>query len=134
MGVGLAHVMFREPLFSASTHERSGLSQGISEFVATFGLLAVIWGCARRRSDAVPFAVGAYITAAYWFTSSTSFANPAVTLARAGEQHVSGAGIRLADDAHVRSSRKVSAFGSGRDGDVFGWLAPPLAPAAARRT
>src|SRR3979409_38409 len=78
-GVAIAHVMFKEPaLFFASQHERSGPSQLLSEFVATFGLLAVIWGCIRRRPGAVPFAVGAYITAAYWFTSSTSFANPAV--------------------------------------------------------
>ena len=75
-GVALAHVMFKEPaLFFASQHERSGFSQLVSEFVATFGLLAVIWGCVRSRPSAVPFAVGAYITAAYWFTSSTSFAN-----------------------------------------------------------
>lgn len=81
-GVALADAMFGEPLFAWSTHVRSGAPQLLSEATATFGLLAVIWGCARRRSDAVPFAVGAYITAAYWFTSSTSFANPAVTLAR----------------------------------------------------
>src|SRR5580698_7479296 len=82
-GVAIAHVMFKQPaLFFASHHERSGIAQLVSEFVATFGLLAVIWGVVRRRSAAVPFAVGAYITAAYWFTSSTSFANPAVTLAR----------------------------------------------------
>jgi glycerol uptake facilitator-like aquaporin len=94
-GVGTAHVMFGEPLFAASRHERSGFSQLAAEFVATFGLLAVIWGCSRRRSEAVPFAVGLYITAAYWFTSSTSFANPAVTLARAATDTF--AGIRPAD-------------------------------------
>jgi glycerol uptake facilitator-like aquaporin len=82
-GVALAHLMFRETLFLASTHARSGPSQLLSEFVATFGLVAIIWGCAKSRSTAIPFAVGAYIAAAYWFTSSTSFANPAVTLARA---------------------------------------------------
>ena len=82
-GVAAAHVMFELPLFFASRHARSGPAQAFSEFVATFGLLAVIWGCARRRSPMVPFAVAAYITAAYWFTASTSFANPAVTLARA---------------------------------------------------
>ena len=82
-GAAVAHVMFGEPLFSASRHVRSGAAQLVSGSVATFGLLAVIWGCSRRRPSAVPFAVGAYITAAYWFTSSTSFANPAVTLARA---------------------------------------------------
>jgi glycerol uptake facilitator-like aquaporin len=82
-GVASAHVMFGEPLFSTSQHVRSGGPQVFSEFVATFGLLAVIWGCVRRRPAATPFAVGAYITSAYWFTASTSFANPAVTAARA---------------------------------------------------
>ena len=82
-GVACADVMFELPVFSASRHVRTGPSQWLSELVATFGLLAVIWGCSRRRPAAVPFAVGAYITAAYWFTASTSFANPAVTLARA---------------------------------------------------
>ena len=76
LGVGAADYMFQEPLYSLSRHVRSGLSQAFGEVVATFGLLAVIWGCSRRRSTTVPFAVGAYITAAYWFTSSTSFANP----------------------------------------------------------
>jgi glycerol uptake facilitator-like aquaporin len=81
-GVAAAHLMFGEALYTASEHERAGAAQLWSEFVATFGLLAVICGCLQHRSDAVPFAVGAYITAAYWFTASTSFANPAVTLAR----------------------------------------------------
>lgn len=89
-GVAAAHVMFGEPLFTASRHERAGGAQLFSEFVATFGLLSVIWGCARRRTAAVPFAVGAYITAAYCFTSSTSFANPAVTLARSFTDTFSG--------------------------------------------
>jgi glycerol uptake facilitator-like aquaporin len=82
LGVGAADYMFRVPVYSWSQHARAGLPQAFSEGVATFGLLAVIWGCSRRRAAAVPFAVGAYITSAYWFTSSTSFANPAVTLAR----------------------------------------------------
>jgi len=77
-GVGLAHLMFGEAVFSASRHMRAGGAQVFSEFIATFGLLCVIWVCARLRSSAVPFAVGAYITGAYWFTASTSFANPAV--------------------------------------------------------
>jgi glycerol uptake facilitator-like aquaporin len=94
-GVGIANVMFEKPVFFASTHARSGAAQWVSEFVATFGLMAVIWGCSRKRADAVPFAVGAYITAAYWFTSSTSFANPAVTLARAASDTF--AGIRPID-------------------------------------
>nr|MBA2645570.1 aquaporin family protein [Pyrinomonadaceae bacterium] len=81
-GVAAANVMFDLPMFFASHKARQGGSQLFSEFVATFGLLTVIWGCARLRSQAVPFAVAAYIVAAYWFTASTSFANPAVTLAR----------------------------------------------------
>ena len=94
-GVAAAHLMFGEPLLAASQRARSGGGQLFSEFVATFGLLCVIWGCARVRSSAVPFAVGAYITSAYWFTASTSFANPAVTLARAFTNTFSG--IRPAD-------------------------------------
>ena len=81
-GVAGAHLMFGLPLFFASRHVRAGSAQMFSEFIATFGLLTVIWGCVRFRSQAVAFAVAAYITAAYWFTASTSFANPAVTLAR----------------------------------------------------
>src|SRR5438552_89606 len=83
------------PALSTSQRGRAGGAQMFSEFVATFGLLAVIWGCARLRSAAVPFAVAAYITAAYWFTASTSFANPAVTLDRATTD--SFAGIRPVD-------------------------------------
>ena len=94
-GVATAHLMFQKPLFFASQHVRDGSSQLWSEFVATFGLLAVIWGCSRTRPNMVPFAVGAYITAAYWFTASTSFANPAVTLARSASDTF--AGIRLDD-------------------------------------
>ena len=95
-GVAAAHVMFELPLFFASERVRSGPAQMFSEFVATFGLLAVIWGCARGwPAVVVPFAVGGYITAAYWFTASTSFANPAVTLARSASDTF--AGIRPAD-------------------------------------
>src|SRR5262245_33832030 len=94
-GVAAAHLMFEVPVFLVSRHVRSGPAQAFSEFVATFGLLAVIWGCARLRSSAIPFAVAAYITAAYWFTASTSFANPAVTLARSATDTF--AGIRPAD-------------------------------------
>jgi len=96
-GVAVAHLMFAKPVFFASTHARSGSAQLFSEFVATFGLLAVIWGCSRARPSAVAFAVGSYIIAAYWFTSSTSFANPAVTLARTATNTFSG--IRPADVA-----------------------------------
>ncbi len=81
-GVFIAHLMFENPLIDPSTHARTGISQWISEFVATFGLVATILGCLKFRSEAIPYAVGLYITAAYWFTSSTSFANPAVTIAR----------------------------------------------------
>lgn len=94
-GVAAAHGMFGEPLFFASQHVRTGPSQWWSEFVATFGLIAVIIGCSRSRPGVTPFAVAAYITAAYWFTSSTSFANPAVTLARSASDTF--AGIRPAD-------------------------------------
>ena len=82
-GVLIAHVMFDNPLFDPSTTARAGIGQWVGEFVATFGLVGTIFGCLRSRPEAVPYAVGLYITAAYWFTSSTSFANPAVTVARA---------------------------------------------------
>jgi glycerol uptake facilitator-like aquaporin len=82
VGVYAAHAMFAEPIFQISTKLRDGPSQGFSEFVATFGLLATILGALRFRPDFTPAAVGLYITAAYWFTASTSFANPAVTIAR----------------------------------------------------
>ncbi len=95
LGTAAANVMFGLPVFFASTHARSGLAQIFGEFVATFGLLLVIWSCSEHRAPATPYAVGAYITAAYWFTSSTSFANPAVTLARAATGTF--AGIRPAD-------------------------------------
>jgi glycerol uptake facilitator-like aquaporin len=95
LGVAVAHAMFGLSFFFASVHARSGAPQLFSEFVATFGLLTVIFGCVRSRAAAVPYAVGAYITAAYWFTASTSFANPAVTLARAASDTF--AGIRPVD-------------------------------------
>ena len=81
-GVLVAHVMFDNPLIDPSTTTRSGLGQWVGEFVATFGLVGTILGCLKSRPETVPYAVGLYITAAYWFTSSTSFANPAVTIAR----------------------------------------------------
>ncbi len=82
IGVWIAHLMFDLPVWQVSTTTRSGWGQWLAEFVATFGLLLTIFGCAQRGSEAVAYAVGLYITAAYWFTASTSFANPAVTLAR----------------------------------------------------
>lgn len=125
-GVAVAHLMFSEPVFSASRHARAGISQLFSEFVATFGLLCVIWGCARLRSSAVPFAVGAYITGAYWFTSSTSFANPAVTLARSASDTF--AGIRPGD---VPGFIVVQLAGAAAATLLFRWLAPTLPKDAA---
>ncbi len=97
IGVFIAHLMFENPLIDPSTHARTGTSQWISEFVATFGLLATILALVKTRAEAIPYAVGLYITAAYWFTSSTSFANPAVTIARAFSDTF--AGIAPADVA-----------------------------------
>jgi glycerol uptake facilitator-like aquaporin len=126
-GVAAAHLMFGAPLFFASRHVRSGGAQLFSEFVATFGLLSIIWGCARVRSSAVPFAVGAYITAAYWFTASTSFANPAVTLARAASDTF--AGIRPAD---VPGFIVAQLAGAGAATVLFRWLVPAPPKDAAR--
>ena len=121
LGVAAAHMMFGAPLFVASQHARSGSAQVFSEFVATVGLLCVIWGCARLRSTAVPFAVGAYITAAYWFTASTSFANPAVTLARAATNTF--AGIRPADAPAFVFAQIAGAFAATL---LFRWLLPAV--------
>jgi len=120
-GVAAAHLMFNQPVFFASRHVRSGGAQLFSEFVATFGLLSIIWGCARRQSSMVAFAVGAYITAAYWFTASTSFANPAVTLARAASDTFSG--IRPADAPGFVLAQLTGAAAATA---LFRWLAPPL--------
>jgi len=94
-GAILAHLMFGLRWYSFSSHERHGAAQVLSEFVATFGLMTVIWGCSRARAEATPYAVASYIVAAYWFTASTSFANPAVTVARCLSDTF--AGIRPAD-------------------------------------
>jgi glycerol uptake facilitator-like aquaporin len=120
-GVGVADLMFELPAFSASRHARTGGAQWLSEVVATFGLLAVIEGTSRRRPSAVPFAVGAYITAAYWFTASTSFANPAVTLARAATDTF--AGIRPAD---VPGFVAAQLAGAALATAAFRWLVPAL--------
>jgi glycerol uptake facilitator-like aquaporin len=120
-GVVTAHLMFGLSIFSVSTHVRSGPSQVFSEFVATFGLLAVIWGCVRQRPSAVPYAVGAYITAAYWFTASTSFANPAVTLARSVTNTF--AGIRPVDVIGFIAAQLAGAFAATL---LFQWLVPAL--------
>lgn len=121
MGVLAAHAMFAEPLLQVSAHERAGNSQVFSEFVATFGLLAVIWGCSRSRSSVVPFAVASYITAAYWFTASTSFANPAVTLARALTDTF--AGIRPSDVPAFIAAQFLGAMAATL---LFRWLIPAL--------
>lgn len=118
-GVAAAHLMFGEPLFSASQHARAGYAQMWSEFVATFGLLAVIWGCVKSQPRVVPFAVGAYISAAYWFTASTSFANPAVTLARAASD--SFAGIRPMDAPGFIVAQLLGALAATA---LFRWLQP----------
>jgi glycerol uptake facilitator-like aquaporin len=127
IGVALANAMFVEPVYAWSQHARNGFPQILSEAVATFGLLSVIWGCVRRRPNAVPFAVGAYITAAYWFTASTSFANPAVTLARALTNTF--AGIRPSDVPGFLVGQTVGAAAATA---LFRWLAPAL-PAVADR-
>jgi glycerol uptake facilitator-like aquaporin len=120
-GVFAAHVMFGEAVLQTSVHVRSGGSQLFSEFVATFGLLATIWGCSRVRIGAVPFAVGAYITSAYWFTASTSFANPAVTLARCFTNTF--AGIRPNDAPGFVVMQILGAFAATA---LFRWLSPTL--------
>ncbi len=90
IGVAIAHDMFELPIYTASQHVRAGHAQWLSECVATFGLLTVILNCAKNKSEAVPPVVAAYITAAYWFTASTSFANPVVTIARSMTDTFSG--------------------------------------------
>ena len=120
-GVVVAHLMFGEPLLIASTKVRAGPAQLFSEFVATFGLLAVIWGCARQRTAMVALAVAAYIMGAYWFTASTSFANPAVTLARAATDTF--AGIRPADAPPFVAVQVLGAFAATV---LLRWLLPTL--------
>ena len=118
-GVATAHLMFGEPLFAASQHVRAGAPQLFSEFVATFGLLSIIWGCVRNRPTAVPYAVATYITGAYWFTASTSFANPAVTVARAATNTF--AGIRPDD---VPGFVVAQFLGAATATLLFRWLLP----------
>lgn len=119
LGAAVAHLMFGLPLYSFSSHARHGWRVVFSEFVATFGLLCVIWGCSRLRSTVVPFAVASYITAAYWFTASTSFANPAVTIARALSDTF--AGIRPADVPWFISAQFAGALTATF---LFRWLLP----------
>ncbi len=118
-GVAGAHCMFQAPLFFASEHARTGIAQWWSEFVATFGLIAVIIGCSRSRPSVTPFAVAAYITSAYWFTSSTSFANPAVTMARAASNTF--AGIRPIDAPGFIAAQLLGASAATI---LFCWLYP----------
>jgi glycerol uptake facilitator-like aquaporin len=120
-GVVVAHLMFSERLLAASEKVHAGSAQIFSEFVATFGLVAVIWGCSRQRTPAVAVAVAAYITAAYWFTASTSFANPAVTLARAAT--ATFAGIRPVDTLPLIAAQLLGAFAATF---LFRWLRPSL--------
>jgi glycerol uptake facilitator-like aquaporin len=119
-GVILAHAMFGEALVQASTHARAGPSQWLSEFTATFGLIGVILGVRRARADAVPLAVGLYIAAAYWFTASTSFANPAVALARSLTDTFSG--IARADVPAFVVAELVGAVTAMIS---FGWMLKP---------
>lgn len=125
-GVAAAHLMFELPLFSPSLHARTGGAQWFSEAIATFGLLSVIWGCSRRRAETVPFAVGAYILGAYWFTSSTSFANPAVTIARGLTDTF--AGIRPVDVPAFVAAQLIGAAAATL---LFRWLVPSLPATAA---
>jgi len=125
-GVWLAHLMFDLPILQQSVRLRSGIGQWAGEFVATFGLIAVIESGRRHFAPAVPGAVACYITAAYWFTSSTSFANPAVTLARAASDTF--AGIRPADAPGFIAAQLVGAAAATA---YFRWLLRP--PRAASR-
>ena len=120
-GVIAAHVMFGEPLIRVSERQRGGAAAVFSEFVATFGLLCVILGCTRRRAAAVPIAVAAYITAAYWFTSSTSFANPAVTIARSLTDTFTG--IQPPDVPGFLAAQLAGGCSATL---LLRWLAPPL--------
>lgn len=119
LGVALANVMFGLPPYAASHHVRGGPALVLSEFVATFGLLIVIWGCVRSKSALVPFAVAGYIVAAYWFTPSTSFANPAVTIARSLTDTF--AGIRPSDVPGFIAAQLAGALAATA---LFGWIAP----------
>jgi glycerol uptake facilitator-like aquaporin len=114
LGVWCAHLMFELPVWQMSLNMRTGAGQWLAEFVATFGLLLTIFGCVARNPAAVPYAVGLYITAAYWFTASTSFANPAVTIARsisdtfAGIAPVAAPGFILAQFAGMFAALAVA--------------------------
>jgi glycerol uptake facilitator-like aquaporin len=124
LGVWVAHAMFAEPLWQVSTKLRDGAAQGFSEFVATFGLIGTILGTQRSRPDATPAAVGAYIVAAYWFTASTSFANPAVTIARSLSNSFAGiAPVSAPLFIVAQSAGAVAAVA------LFGWILKEERPA-----
>jgi glycerol uptake facilitator-like aquaporin len=120
LGVALAHAMFELPAFTASTTIRAGAAQNLAEVIATFGLVGTILGTLRANGNALPYAVALYITAAYWFTASTSFANPALTIARAATDTFSGiapAGVPYFVTAEIVGALLASV--------VFGWLLRP---------
>ncbi len=118
VGTLVAHLMFEEPLLMLGATARTGIGQWTGEAVATFGLVGTILGCLRARPKAVPYAVGLFITAGYWFTSSTSFANPAVTIARSLSDTF--AGIRPADaPAFIAMQFAGAALATA----LFGWFA-----------
>jgi glycerol uptake facilitator-like aquaporin len=123
LGTLAAHAMFDLPLFQLSTTARTGGAQWFAEFVAAFGLLLTILGTVRFKPDTVPMAVGLYITAAYWFTASTSFANPAVTIARALTDTFAGI-----QPAHVAAFIAAQLFGAFAGAVVGGWLLDNRAP------
>lgn len=116
-GVFAAHLMFDLPLIQSSQHLRTGMGNWTAEIIATFGLLATILGCIRNAPHAVPYAVGLYITAGYWFTSSTSFANPAVTVARSFSDTFAG----IAPE-HVAGFIVAQLVGALLAVGIFGWL------------
>jgi glycerol uptake facilitator-like aquaporin len=120
-GAIIAHLMFGLRWYSLSSHSRHGRALVLSEFVGTFGLVSVIWGCSRLRSGTVPFAVASYIMAAYWFTASTSFANPAVTIARSLSDTF--AGIQPSDVPLFILAQLGGAFAATL---LFRWLVPNL--------
>jgi glycerol uptake facilitator-like aquaporin len=124
-GVWIAHAMFELPVWQVSAHMRTGTGQWLAEFVATFGLLLTILGCVARTPAAIPYAVGLYITAAYWFTASTSFANPAVTIARSISDTFAGIDPSAAP-AFIAAQLlgMIAAVGLAR------WLWPPRDPIA----
>jgi len=117
LGVWAAHLMFGEPAFQLSVKARPGFALAWSEVIASFGLLMVILGGVRHRAEAIPYAVAAYIVGAYWFTASTSFANPAVTIARSLSNTF--AGIRFADAPLFIAAQLVGAAAATL---LFGWL------------